>query len=115
MAQRLPKYFDLYDNEGVIVVSRARAVFLSKLLDVNYTRLYDIANLKRKIKGYRLIYSEEKTKRQEKFFCQFCRKLTKIHPITLSDPQRGSIKVCSKDCKQGLIIKLARIDRGYER
>ena len=81
---------------------------VSKFLRVEYTRLYDIANLNRKVKGYKVSYSKRKV--PETFFCQNCRKFNKTGGVFHKDKKRGKLRLCDEVCKSEIINKLKGFD-----
>lgn len=98
MSRGISRYFDYYDEKNNIFLHRIRVKQVSKLLNIHYTRVYDIANLQKDHDGVKLFYSEEK-ERTVRFYCQCCRTKTKQVPVTYEDDFVGEIKLCSIKCK----------------
>lgn len=102
------KYFNLMDEQNNhLIIKNGGVAEVAKFLGVNYTTLYDFANLNREIKGYRVSYVK-KVRPVGRFYCQNCRALTKHKPIKLDDVQKGPLKLCSQECKIQIKKKLIK-------
>lgn len=114
MSRGLPKLFDVYDENDQLIMSRSKAIHISEFLEINYTRLYDIANLNRSFNGYKVRYSKVIKPEIQRFYCQNCREIVSIKPLEIKDRKRGSLKCCSIKCLDQMKYKLQRMDMGYE-